>query len=355
MKIVTILGARPQFIKAAPISKVLYHKAHTEYIIHTGQHYDIQMSEIFFKQLNIPGPACNLGIGSGSHGWQTGKMLIAIEKEIKRYDPDVVMVYGDTNTTIAGALAAVKLSVPIAHVEAGLRSFNREMPEEHNRILTDHCSTILFCPTQTAVNNLKREGIVDNVNLVGDTMYDAVLQFSKIAEKQSEILELYQIQSEAYIVATIHRPYNTDNKLKLLEILEAFIALDDVVIFPIHPRTRAIITKLTPNLFDKLRDNEVKLVEPLGYLDMLKLVKNAKLIITDSGGLQKEAYFAATRCITVRPETEWIETVENGWNILVEPDRKAIVDLCINLPHSMKINILLGMGLQQKILFLYLN
>ena len=316
MKVVTIVGARPQFIKAAPVSKALREAGHTEFLVHTGQHYDYDMSQVFFDEMAIPKPDVNLGIGSGSHGWQTGQMLIHLEKVIQAQQPDAVLVYGDTNSTLAGALAAVKLHLPLAHVEAGLRSFNREMPEEHNRVLTDHCADISFCPTQTAVNNLARESITRGVYLVGDTMYDAALQFATIARRRSTILQDLGLEQQGYLLATVHRPYNTDVAENLRSILTAFLEIEELVIFPVHPRTRQKIGELDGTLNLPRAGSRLKLIEPVGYLDMLALEENARLIMTDSGGMQKEAYFFGIPCITLRPETEWIETVEAGWNIL---------------------------------------
>lgn len=324
MEILTIVGARPQFIKSAPVSKTLREAGHSEYLVHTGQHYDREMSQVFFDELGIAEPNINLGIGSGSHGYQTGQMLIQIEEIVQKQQPDLVLVYGDTNSTLAGALAAVKLHVPIAHVEAGLRSFNREMPEEHNRILTDHCANLLFCPTQTAVNHLRNEGIVKGVHLVGDTMYDAVLQFGTLAQSKSTILDKLGLQAKEYILATVHRPYNTDNAENLTNIIAALQTLEQPVIFPVHPRTKQRIADLDNQLGLKLTNSPLKLIQPVGYLDMLVLERSASLILTDSGGVQKEAYFFAVPCITMRPETEWVETVESGWNLLTDTDAEKI-------------------------------
>ncbi len=320
MKVLTVVGARPQFIKAAPVCHVLREAGHTEYLVHTGQHYDYGMSQIFFDEMGIPAPDVNLEIGSGSHGRQTGQMLAAIEAEILAQRPDWVLVYGDTNSTLAGALAAVKLHTPVAHVEAGLRSFNREMPEEHNRVLTDHCADLLFCPTQTAVDHLAHEGITQGVHLVGDTMVDAVLQFSRRAAERSTVMEQLCLTPKGYALATVHRPYNTDVPENLASILGAFSELDMPVIFPVHPRTRKKLEDL-----GLAGAGNVRLIEPVGYLDMLLLEQNARFILTDSGGIQKEAYVFAVPCITLRPETEWVETVEAGWNVLAHADRDAIV------------------------------
>lgn len=317
MKIATIVGARPQFIKAAPVSKALAEAGHTEFLIHTGQHYDYGMSQVFFDELGLPQPDVNLGIGSGTHGRQTGQMLMAIEEQLLARKPDWLLVYGDTNSTLAGALAAAKLHIPIAHVEAGLRSFNRQMPEEHNRVLTDHCSDLLFCPTQTAVEHLNREGIIQGVHLTGDVMYDAVLHFAGIAQSRLPLLQNLNVRPKQYFLATIHRAYNTDNPVHLAEILQALASLEHPVIFPVHPRTKAAINKLKGNIPTIDSDTNLKFIEPVSYLDMLLLEENARLIITDSGGVQKEAFFFGVPCVTLRPETEWLETVESGWNKLV--------------------------------------
>jgi UDP-N-acetylglucosamine 2-epimerase len=333
MKIVTIVGARPQFIKAAPVSRAIAEYNHNaggsrhieEVIVHTGQHYDYNMSKIFFEEMQIPEPHFNLGVGSGSHGKQTGEMLMRIEEVLQSEKPDRVLVYGDTNSTLAGALAACKLHIPVAHVESGLRSFNREMPEEHNRVLTDHCADLLFCPTQTAADNLAIDGITRGVHLVGDTMYDAVLQFSEIANLHSTILQDMGLKRKSYLLATVHRPYNTDNYESLQNILSAFAEIEEPVIFPIHPRTRQKIAELGLHNFESGMRN-LELINPVGYLDMLMLEKNARMILTDSGGMQKEAYFFGVPCLTLRPETEWIETVKAGWNVLVSADRDKIVN-----------------------------
>jgi UDP-N-acetylglucosamine 2-epimerase len=253
----------------------------------------------------------------------TGQMLERIEEVLLLEKPDWVLVYGDTNSTLAGALAAVKLQVPVAHVEAGLRSFNAAMPEEHNRVLTDHCANRLFCPTQTAVQHLSKEGITEGVHLVGDTMYDAVLQFGAMAQQRSRILEELALEPKNYLLATVHRPYNTDVQVNLFNILAAFVEIDEPIIFPIHPRTRQRIDAANLRL---LQGSAVRLIEPLGYLDMLMLEQYARLILTDSGGMQKEAYFFGVPCITLRPETEWIETVEAGWNVLVGAEQPKIID-----------------------------
>ena len=320
MKIVTIVGARPQFIKAAPVSREL-RKQHTEVLVHTGQHYDENMSAVFFRELEIPEPDCNLGIGSGSHGQQTGAMLGGIEAVLIAEQPDWVLVYGDTNSTLAGALAAAKLHIKVAHVEAGLRSFNRRMPEEVNRVLTDHVSDMLFCPTQTAVKNLAREGLTEGVHLVGDVMHEALLWAAERARTQSVILDRLVLMKKGFLLATVHRAENTDDPVRLRAIVEALVSLDDPIVFPIHPRTRKALDRLEfPTL-----PSRVKVIEPVGYLDMVHLEQSARTIMTDSGGIQKEAYWLGVPCVTLRDETEWVETVESGWNVLVGADTERIV------------------------------
>ena len=326
MKIVTIVGARPQFIKAAPVSKILREAGCKEFLIHTGQHYDYVMSQIFFADMGIPEPDIDLEVGSGNHGWQTGQMLMHVEEILLAEKPDWVLVYGDTNTTLAGALAAVKQHIPVAHVEAGLRSFNREMPEEHNRVLTDHCSDLLFCPTQRAMDNLAEEGITESVHLVGDTMYDAVLQFVEVARARSAIIQDLGLGTGGYLLATVHRAYNTDVPSNLHSILSAFLEIDEPVIFPVHPRTRRRIAELDETLEVELENGNVRMIQPVGYLDMLMLEQNARIILTDSGGMQKEAYFLGVPCVTLRPETEWVETVETGWNVIVGADGERIAE-----------------------------
>ncbi len=311
MKITTIIGARPQFIKSAPVSKA-FSQFHEEILIHTGQHYDRNLSAVFFGQLGIPEPKYNLGVGSGTHGWQTGNMLIALEEVLLEESPDWVLVYGDTNSTLAGALAASKVHVPLAHIEAGLRSYNRRMPEEINRVLVDHVSDILFCPTAGAVDNLEQEGITTGVHCVGDVMYDALLHFLPIAEETSSILLSLDLQQDAYILATIHRAENTDDPTRLRSLMSCLEVTDCEVVLPIHPRTGMALTSqnigVPPN---------VRVIEPLGYLDMILLEKFASAIMTDSGGVQKEAYLLGVPCLTFREDTEWTETVQAGWNTLV--------------------------------------
>lgn len=328
MKVVTIVGARPQFIKCAPVSRALRRK-HTEILVHTGQHYDYGMSDVFFKELDIPSPDYNLGIGSGTHGHQTGAMLAAIEDVLIKEQPDMLLVYGDTNSTVAGALAAAKLHIPVVHVEAGLRSFDRRMPEEINRVMTDHLSDILFCPTETAVANLKNEGIVKGVYHVGDVMTDAVMFNRERAEQQSHILENVGVRSKEYIAATIHRPSNTDSIENMQAIFKAFASCDKTIVFPIHPRTRKYL-----NEYHLVIPKNVILIDPLGYLDMLRLMANAERIVTDSGGVQKEAYLLKVPCITLRENTEWIETLTGGWNILVNSSDPAMIAKAVTEPRN---------------------
>lgn len=329
MKIITIIGARPQFIKAAPFSAAI-RREHTEILVHTGQHYDNNMSDIFFDELGIPKPDYNLGVGSGGHGAQTGRMLEKIEELLFKERPDGVLVYGDTNSTLAGALAASKLHIPVFHVEAGLRSYNKLMPEEQNRVLTDHISDLLLCPTQTAIENLAKEGIISGVINTGDIMYDAVLRnigfarsrYAKgvwLDQLRAENGELPALEERKYYLATVHRAENTDNIKKLQDIFNAFGKLDKPVLLPLHPRTRKIIVE-----HDIPIDNII-VIQPVGYLLMLYLTANAYMVVTDSGGLQKEAYFLQTPCTTLRDQTEWVETLENGWNMLSPIDLDAII------------------------------
>lgn len=319
MKIVSVVGARPQFIKAAALSRKL-RKRNTEVMLHTGQHYDYGMSKQFFEELDLPPPEVNLRIGSGSHGAQTGQMLAGIEEVLSKEQPDWALVYGDTNSTLAGSLAAAKLDVPVAHVEAGLRSFNRRMPEEINRVLTDHVSALLFCPSQTAVDNLVAEGIRDGVHLVGDIMADMSQFAQERARSQSDILAQQALPPGGYALVTVHRAENTDAPERMAGILAALDALDLPVVFPVHPRTRKALEARSYRPAP-----HVHLLEPAGYLDMVMLEQAARVILTDSGGVQKEAYWSGVPCVTLRDETEWVETVEHGWNALVGADREAIV------------------------------
>lgn len=326
MKIISIIGARPQFIKVSVVSEEL-RKNFTEVIIHTGQHYDYEMSKLFFEQLDIPEPDYHLNVGSGTHGYQTGEMLKRIEEILIAEKPDMVLTYGDTNSTLAGALAASKMHVKIGHIEAGLRSFDKSMPEEINRIITDHCSDLLFCPTKTAVNNLMREGITSGVYHTGDVMVDCLLKYIEVAEEKTTILEDLEIDRKRYLVFTIHRANNTDNRDNLEQILGALSEISEPIIFPIHPRTRKSLIEF--RLYDKLiNQKNIKVIQPLGYLEFLRLMKNARKIITDSGGIQKEAYILKVPCITLRENTEWVETVQDGWNVLVGTDKERIFKIC---------------------------
>jgi UDP-GlcNAc3NAcA epimerase len=330
MKILTIIGARPQFIKAAMVSRaILEHNRRgaspviVEEIVHTGQHYDSNMSDIFFKEMDIPEPAVNLNAGSGSHGVMTGRMLEGIEREVEARKPDWVLVYGDTNSTLAGALAAAKLHVPVAHVEAGLRSFNRRMPEEINRVLTDHVANLLLCPTTAAVAHLRAEGITRGVQHVGDVMYDAALVFGEIAERKSTVIRALELTPKGYLLATVHRAENTDDPIRLRNIMTAFqeLARTQTLVLPVHPRTRP---KLTSDL--RPLTSGFRLIDPVSFLDMVMLEKHARTILTDSGGVQKEAYFHGVPCVTLRDETEWVETVDAGWNQVVGADAERIVE-----------------------------
>jgi len=321
VKIVSIVGARPQFVKAAAISRELRLR-HTEVLVHTGQHYDYEMSGIFFEGLQMEAPDVNLGVGSGSHGAQTGVMLGAIEEVLLREQPDGLLVYGDTNSTLAGALAAAKLGIPVVHVEAGLRSFNRAMPEEINRVVADHVSDLLLCPSETAVRHLAAEGITSNVHLVGDVMLDVLQWASSRADAiQGAMLARLGVTEKSYLVATVHRSENTDDPSRLASIVSALSAVDEPVIFPIHPRARKALAAAGCRL-----SSRVSVIDPVGYVEMVALTRAARLVLTDSGGVQKEAYWLGTPCLTLRNETEWVETATAGWNTLVGSDRAAILE-----------------------------
>jgi len=351
MKIVTIIGARPQFIKAAAVSRAIAghndktsnseHRTITEVIIHTGQHYDEGMSAVFFRELEIPEPLYNIGIGSGPHGQQTGRMIEAIEKLLMTEKPDWVLVYGDTNSTLAGALAAAKLHIPVAHVEAGLRSFNRRMPEEINRVMTDHLSTLLFCPSQVAVDNLAAEGIsskrtpdsspmTSQILVVGDVMADALQFAANKVDTNSDILNCLDLKPHHYLLATIHRAENTDSPERLGNIMSALseLAKREPVVLPLHPRTKKILTASHPSLL--VSDSLLRIIEPVGYFDVIALAQSSRVILTDSGGMQKEAYWLKVPCVTLRDETEWVETVETGWNVLTGADKKKISNTAQN-------------------------
>jgi UDP-GlcNAc3NAcA epimerase len=321
LKVASIVGARPQFIKAAALTRVLDSNAPFEHLlVHTGQHYDETMSEVFFQELEIPRPDYNLEVGSGTHGAQTGKMLGAIEDVLLQIVPDIALVFGDTNSTLAGALAAAKLHIPVAHVEAGLRSFNRRMPEEINRVLTDHASDLLFAPTAASVENLANEGIAANrIFAVGDVMYDVALYYGEKAETRSRILEYLHLKPKQYVLATIHRAENTDDDQRLRTIFGGLelVAREVNVVVPLHPRTLNA-AKRRGIVFE-----HVQVIEPVGYLDMVMLEKHSRLIATDSGGVQKEAFFYNVPCVTLRSETEWLELLELGWNRVVPPSAPA--------------------------------
>lgn len=352
IRVISIVGARPQFVKAATVSRAV--AAHNERkadcpieekLLHTGQHYDENMSKVFFDELAIPRPTYNLEVGAATHGAQTGCMLERIESVLLEDRPDLVLVYGDTNSTLAGALAAAKLHIPVAHVEAGLRSFVRTMPEEINRVLTDHISSLLFCPTSTAVDNLADEGICQGVSQVGDVMYDGTLFYAEQASAiEQGILERLGIEPQSFHLATVHRAENTDKPERLGSIFEAFgeLATETApVVLPLHPRTIKYIREYGLEIAPAVR-----LIEPVSFLEMVALEKNAKTILTDSGGVQKEAYFLNVPCVTLRDETEWVETVEAGWNILVGADKQAIVDAAAKTPprKSLSDTALYGMG-----------
>jgi UDP-N-acetylglucosamine 2-epimerase len=321
MRIVTVIGNRPQFVKAAAVSRPLRER-HEELIVNTGQHYDDELSRVFFEELDVPTPARQLGIHDGSLTSQTSRMLAALEPVLEELTPELVLVYGDTNSTLAGALAAAQRHVPVAHVEAGMRSFDRSMPEELNRVLTDHASDLLLCSTETAVRNLEREGVAGEVRLVGDAMADVTLAFAPVAERRSRALEEHGLTAGEYLLVTAHRAGNVDSPDRLLKLVELLEALPRRAVFPLHPRTRARLEAAA--LLDRLRDLEgLLLAPPLGYLDFLILARNARAVLTDSGGVQKEAYLLGTQCVTMRDTTEWVETLETGWNVLVDLDRDA--------------------------------
>ncbi len=325
-KIVTVVGARPQFIKAAAVSRVIrtdFADRIEEVLVHTGQHYDDNMSMVFFDELDIPRPKYNLEISGGQHGAMTGRMLEAIEKVLLQEQPDWLLIYGDTNSTLAGALAAAKLHIPVAHVEAGLRSFNMRMPEEVNRILADRVSSLLFCPTQTAVGNLKAEGVTKGVHNVGDVMYDVALYYGKLDRENRNVLTRLGLREKQFVLATCHRAENTDDAQRLTQICLGLASISKrlPVVLPLHPRTRNIINQL--GLGSAL--DCVQITEPVPYLEMVALQQCARAILTDSGGVQKEAFFFDTPCVTFRDETEWVETLEGGWNQLVGADAKAML------------------------------
>ncbi|RAJ10523.1 UDP-GlcNAc3NAcA epimerase [Chitinophaga skermanii] len=325
MKILTVIGARPQFVKAAAVSrKIKEQSTLSEIIVHTGQHYDENMSEVFFREMDIPKPNFNLQINNSSHGAMTGKMIEGLEEIMLREKPDTILIYGDTNSTLAGAIAASKIHIPIAHVEAGLRSFNMRMPEEVNRILADRLSSYLFCPTQQAISNLKNEGydnIPSKIIFSGDVMFDAALYYTDKSKETSKILSRLNIAAGEFILTTIHRAENTDSIENLQSIFKALriLAKDSTIVLPLHPRTSKFIQN------HQIDTSNIIIIEPVGYFDMLQLIQNAHLVITDSGGLQKEAYFFQKPCITTREQTEWVELVDNGYNILTGADADKII------------------------------
>lgn len=321
MKIVSIVGTRPEFIQAAPVSLAL-RREHHEVLVHTGQHYDDVMSRIFFEDLDLPTPDYHLGVGSGPHGLQTGEMMAGLEEILQKERPDLVIVRGDTNSTLAGALAAVKLHIPLAHIEAGERSFNKHMPEEINRLVTDRVADLHFCITRRAVKHLAREGITEGVFFVGDVMLDAVrMHLPRALERAPALLERLRVQPGGYLLATVHRAGNTDDPNRLAGIMAGLNAIPEPIVFPVHPRTRQAIAR-----YGVLAASHIRMIEPVGYLDMLALEAHARMILTDSGGVQREAYFLGIPCLTLREETELIETVEVGWNRLVGTDPRRIVE-----------------------------
>ena len=342
MKIASIVGARPQFIKLGPLSKKINIRFE-EVIIHTGQHFDKNMSDMFFNDLSIPKPDYNLNINCRSHGEQTGKMMIELEKVLQRENPSLVIVFGDTNSTLAGSLVCSKLHILTIHIEAGLRSFNREMPEEINRIVSDHTSDFLFAPTKTAMENLEREGIVGKAVLTGDIMIDSLSDNIERADQISNILETKGLVPEKYYLMTLHRPYNVDDPDKLCNIFTKLSKVDSQIIFPVHPRTRKVI-----NDNSMVIPENVLLSEPVGYLDFIKLESCSMKIITDSGGIQKEAYILKKPCITIRPETEWIETVKEGWNVLVDVGSDDFINTIETFNPSQEQSDLFGINVAQK-------
>lgn len=321
-KILSVVGARPQFIKAFPVSAALREK-HDEVLVHTGQHYDDSLSGVFFDELEIPKPDYNLGVGSGPHALQTAEMMRQLDSVVETEAPDIVLVYGDTNSTLAAALVASKRDPLVAHVEAGLRSYNWEMPEEVNRVLTDHCSDMLFAPSNSAAQILESEGIHDGVYVTGDVQYDAILRARSTAREQSTVLEDMGLRDGEYVLATVHRANNTDDRTRLETIVNGLSSAGKPVVFPIHPRTEKALKEA--GLWTRVvEDEHLIVVEPVGYLDFVRLLDGAERVATDSGGVQKEAFYLDKRCVTLRDETEWVETVDAGWNTLVGADEKAI-------------------------------
>jgi UDP-N-acetylglucosamine 2-epimerase len=321
MRVVTVVGNRPQFVKAAAVSRLLRER-HDELLVHTGQHYDDEMSKVFFDELPVPQPERQLGIGSGPAAEQTGRMLAGLGPVIREAAPDLVLVYGDTNSTLAGAIAGAQALVPVAHVEAGMRSFDRAMPEERNRVLTDHASDLLLCSTQTAVDNLANEGIVRGVELVGDAMADVALATARAARERTDVPAGLGVEPGGYLLVTAHRPGNVDTPERLGLLVDLLLALPRPVVFPVHPRTRARLE--ATGMLARLEDAEgMHLTPPVGYLELLALAIHARAVLTDSGGLQKEAYLVEVPCVTLRDTTEWVETIQLGWNVLVDLDAGA--------------------------------
>ncbi len=320
LSVLMIVGARPQFIKAFAVSREL-RPDHDEILVHTGQHYDEELSDVFFDELGIPEPDYNLGVGSDAHGRQTAAMLEGIEEIIETEEPDIVLLYGDTNSTLAGAIAASKTDPIIAHVEAGLRSYNREMPEEINRILTDHASDLLFPPSESAADTLEQEGITEGVHVVGDVMYDAILWARDVAEDESDVLERVGVEESEFILSTVHRAGNTDDPDRLESIINALSNAPLPVVLPVHPRTE---NRLREHELLEQATSEIEVIDPVSYLDFVRLIDASERVATDSGGVQKEAFYLDTPCVTMREETEWIETVNSGWNVLVGTDQEQI-------------------------------
>ena len=355
LNILTIIGARPQIIKAAALSRVIrngFAGRITEKILHTGQHYDSNMSQVFFDELGIPQPDYNLHVGSGSHGGQTAKMMAGIEQVLQTEHFDALVVYGDTNSTLAGAVAACKLHVPVVHIEAGLRSFNMTMPEEQNRMVCDQLSSLLFAPTETAMENLRQEGFMDSkatfaggkrreVWQCGDIMFDNSLYYASVAEKKTTVLRDHSLQHEQYLLATIHRDSNTDSPQRLTAIFKALLQLsaEETVVLPLHPRTAKLLeTNLEKDVYTQLRQSGIRIIPPVSFLEMTALEQHARMVLTDSGGVQKEAFFFARPCVIMRPETEWIEIVEQGAGLIADADTDRIVN-AYNLLKNRKLNI----------------
>jgi UDP-N-acetylglucosamine 2-epimerase len=328
-KFLSVVGARPNFIKLPPIHSALMRHNVDHIIVHTGQHYDYEMSKVFFENFKLPDPHYNLNIGSGSHAYQLGEMIQSIEEVLLKENPEVVLVYGDTNSTLAGALTAAKLNFPVAHIEAGLRSFDRSMPEEINRVLTDHISDTLFCPTKTASKNLRREHVWGKAYSTGDVMVETLNEFTSLSGKKSNVLNRLNLEPKGYILVTIHRAENTESVAKLSKIVAALLRINGKLVFPVHPRTIKFLKEY--NLFQELCSSpNITMSEPLSYIDFTQLELHSSKIITDSGGVQKEAYLLGVPCITIRENTEWLETIETGWNTLVGTDLKKICDAVKN-------------------------